>query len=196
MATFEHTDATFNTSVPPATLTEPTLFLMSFASFALSAGLGQDHTFDASLSSNLLIVWGVNTPVSTHLVGRSAKALDMVIEAGQPLLIIVGVSFQHLPASDDTAIDFIQPDLASELGWFARFLSPDDRGMRFEQTHTLILLITYSLLTFVSRIKSPHPGQFILLAAALCVMTSPTILENAHTISFHDRPTKARGLNT
>ena len=110
----------------------------------------------------------------------------MMVDGRLPLFAVVWIAVQHLPAGDDTAIDFIQPDLASELGWFARFLSPDDRGMRFEQTHTLILLITYSLLTFVSRIKSPHPGQFILLAAALCVMTSPTILENAHTISFHD----------
>jgi len=51
MAALEHTDATFRSSMPLATLLKPTLFLMLFASLVLSSRLGHDHPFDTLLLS-------------------------------------------------------------------------------------------------------------------------------------------------
>jgi hypothetical protein len=56
ISALEHTNATLNTGVPPATLLKPVLLLMSFASFALSAWLWHDHPFDTSPLSNLLFL--------------------------------------------------------------------------------------------------------------------------------------------
>jgi hypothetical protein len=80
----------------------------------------------------------VNTPISAHLVGWSAKALDMVLEAMQPLLIIIGVTFQHLPASDDASLDFIQPDFVTIFRGFPGFVPADDVRMRLEQADNLL----------------------------------------------------------
>ncbi len=138
IATFEHTNATFNPGMPLATLLEPTLFLMLLASFALSAWLGQDHMFDAPFISNLLIMGRVNAPIRTHLVGRSSKALYVVFQAWHPLLVITGIAFQHTPVGDYTTIHFIQPDLMAILGRFASFVTPDDIAVRLKDADDLL----------------------------------------------------------
>lgn len=109
MAALEHADATFHPGMPLTTLLKPTLFFMLFASFTLSAWLGQDHPFNALVLGNLLIVSRVNFSVSTHLVGWFSKTLDMMLQTGYPLLGIVWIIFQDLPAGNNAANSFIQP---------------------------------------------------------------------------------------
>jgi hypothetical protein len=52
----ENTNPNFNTGMPPTTSLKPALLFVSFAGFALSPRLGQDHLFDAPLLSNLFIL--------------------------------------------------------------------------------------------------------------------------------------------
>jgi hypothetical protein len=88
----------------------------------------------------------VNTSVSAHLVGRSAKALAVVLQAWQPLLLIVEATFQHLPASDDAALDLIHPDPSAVLregffailSRFAGFVPANDDVIQLEQADDLL----------------------------------------------------------
>ena len=76
--------------------------------------------------------------VSAGLPGCFSKALDVVIEAGQPLAIIIWIAREYLPAGNDATIHFIQPDLVPILGRFVCLIAPDDVRVGFEDADDLL----------------------------------------------------------
>jgi hypothetical protein len=70
--------------------------------------------------------------------GRSLRKTCLVIgQAGRQLRSIGWITDQHPVACDESALHFIEDDLATELSRNVRFATPHDGRVRLEQTHQL-----------------------------------------------------------
>ena len=107
---------------------------MGLALLRLLPGLGQDNTLDTGLGGPAFIGGRMHPAISTGLVGRSSKLLDMLLKTGLPLVFITGIARQNAVVADDAAIDFIQPDLMSKLDRFVGFAAFDDVGVWLKET--------------------------------------------------------------
>ena len=85
------------------------------------------------------IVGRIDAAVGCGSGGRMAKKVAMMLQAERPLILVVrGIAGQNAVFTDQTAVHFTIPDLASEfsLAWRC-FAALDDGRMRFEQTDHL-----------------------------------------------------------
>src|SRR5512146_512186 len=89
---FEHADPAFHSRVPVPPASKPGLFFVLFALLVFIPGLGQDDPLDPFLFGNPFILRRMNTSIAAGLVGRMTKTLLMLLQAGGPLLAIVGIA--------------------------------------------------------------------------------------------------------
>ena len=94
------------------------------------------HTGVVEFRDNPIVTIINGSTVSAFVYVYSPKMqpvkLLMGIQTGNPLELIVGVSSEHIPTSDNAAIHFVQPDFAAILNRLSSFPTPDDGSMGLE----------------------------------------------------------------
>ena len=62
------------------------------------------------------------------------EGFEVGLQTGFPLQLIPGVAIQNAVVTNQTAFDFVQPELVSVLDRMGLFAAPMDVGMLFKQT--------------------------------------------------------------
>src|SRR5574341_1935037 len=84
-----------------------------------------------------LVLRGRQPSVGTGETGRASEQAAVMVEAGWPLVFVGWVAIQDTIMTNEATLDFIEPDLASELGVMPGFATLNDGRVRLEQADQL-----------------------------------------------------------
>jgi hypothetical protein len=137
IATFQDADPPFDAMVVTSPSLEPTLPFMLCSLSRPIARFGKDDPSDAHLFCPSLVVWGVQAAVSTCLVGGPIEQSLVLLQARDPLRLVVRVSLQDAIVGDNATIYLVQPDLVSKLDGTSLFAPANDVGVWLKDTDQL-----------------------------------------------------------
>src|SRR5713101_2180485 len=152
VAPFQPTDAPFDPGPPVTTPLKPALALVGLAPRRLAARFGQHHAPHTPPHGRLFIGRAGHLAVANQQPRRTPESADVLLQTGDQLRRVIGIAREHRIATDDGALDLVQPHHAPELGWLAYFALADNRGMRLEDAHQLLSC------RYLVAVDDPPPG--------------------------------------
>src|SRR5262245_55082112 len=116
LGTFEPTDPPFNPGPPVASPPEPALPLVCQARRSLAPWPRQHHLAHPTLLRQPFVGWCGQLAIGRQQIGRTPELLDMMLQTRCQLRRVVRIAIQDAIATDDPALDLIEPDTAPEFG--------------------------------------------------------------------------------
>jgi hypothetical protein len=132
---FQAADAPFDPRPPMPPSSEPGLLFVSDPPGRLCPRFGQDHALHPVRRGLPLVRRGVDAATPGEQAGRALDYPPMMVQARGQLRVLGRMTLQEGVATDEAALDRVQPEDVAEYGGLSGCACADDRGVGLEQAH-------------------------------------------------------------
>jgi len=182
----ENADPAFASGAPALTLFERALFLMSPPLLAPCIPVGYRNIFHTHFLQFFLVGLRVEPGVCRHDPWQQARLLLVYFDCIHQQCGVAGTLIIDFEMRNDLVLGFLHLHQVAELRRLARFSFADNLGLRFEDTHELLIELRVPAKharprLFRYLLNSPHHScQLAAESGELLLLSPPQLIHFAH----------------